>query len=167
MILILYVLKILGLAIATEALTEIGTSSDIIAPWQKRWRLWTYPPNIPPPENPTISQKFKIFVNSLWSCGYCFSVWVAGFFAFFGVYPSDIPAWMYVPWWIINWMLIHRLSNFTHILFELVKRGRVRTYDVILRISESESDESESDLVIEGEDESRAKYANAPDDIQA
>jgi len=160
MVLIFYILKMLGLAIATEAITEIGTSSDIIAPWQKRWRLWTYPLDAPPPENPTKFHKFKVFINSLWSCGYCFSVWVAGVFAFLGIYP-DASVFICIPWWVVNWMLIHRLSNLIHILFELIKRGRIKTYDLTMRIGE---EFSENALTMGDQD---GTNANASDDIKA
>ena len=45
-------------------------------------------------------------------------------------------------------MMIHRLSNLVHILFELIKRGRVRTYDLAIRIDETSQNDHDSDLVI-------------------
>jgi len=151
---IIAVLKIIGLAIATEAFTEIATSSDLIAPWKKKWKLWTYPPNVEPSKDIVFSDKLKRFIDALWSCGYCFSVWVAGAFAFLGMYPSDISIWWCIPWWVVNWMMIHRLSNWVHILFELIKRGRVRTYDLILRIDEVRVAQAGDELVVGDEDES-------------
>lgn len=68
------------------------------------------------------------FLSDLLSCGYCTSVWVAA------VAALAAPRWF--DWWVVNWLImvfmIHRASNFLHVVFSLVKKGRVKTYDIEL-----------------------------------
>jgi hypothetical protein len=123
------------LSIVVEAVTEILTASELTEPFRKKWKAWAYPINNPPPD--TYFQKFKVWVDKLISCGYCTSVWVAGFF---GIWAAKID----FGYWFINWIVIvfslHRVATWVHVVFELVKKGRVRTHDlevsVLMRNSE-------------------------------
>jgi hypothetical protein len=47
---------------------------------------------------------------------------------------------------LVSVFFIHRLSNWLHVLFELVKRGRVKSHDVELHVKfdEYEGDEDGS-----------------------
>ncbi len=131
--------------IATEALTEIFVDAKItdgirlfikkrafpaipVEPIESEQSVMISVPLIIP-----FQQKCWIFAANLSDCGYCVSVWVAGLLALF------MP-WTYVSKYnIINWLLaalvLHRLSNWLHILFMLVKKGRVRTYDLEMKIN--------------------------------
>jgi hypothetical protein len=80
---IIAILTILLLVIATEAITEIITSSILVAPIQTKWRTWAYPLDQPPTG---VFQRILVFIDKLWNCGYCASVWVAAIVAF--VAPS-------------------------------------------------------------------------------
>jgi len=116
--------------IATEAISEIITSSKLTDPLRKRWKSWTYQADGPPPE--TCLQAFKVWFDTLISCGYCTSVWVAGSFALFmpEVIIGDV----------INWFAwtfaIHRASNWLHVTYELVRKGRIASHDVTLSVGE-------------------------------
>ncbi len=72
------------------------------------------------------------FFNDLLSCGYCTSVWVS-----FGAAILS-PRWFLVqtPFigWMVNWLVmvfvLHRISNWLHVAFSIIKKGRVKTYDI-------------------------------------
>lgn len=122
------VIIILLLVIASEAVAEIITSSELTDPWRGAWKKWTYNEDNPPKD--TYFQHFKVFVDKLVSCGYCTSVWTSGFFAIWAPAVFDIS--------IINWLVatfvIHRLSNWLHVLYELIRKGRVKTHDMLIKV---------------------------------
>jgi hypothetical protein len=124
-------LIVLLLVIVTEAITEIITSSTIVAPLQAQWRIWTYPTDRPPTG---IRQRIMSFVDQLWNCGYCASVWVSAVVA--------LAAPTIFNYSIINWMVmtfvLHRLANWLHVVYELIRRGRVNSLEVVLKITEDE-----------------------------
>jgi len=126
------ILILLLLAIAVEATTEILTSSKLIGPFQNKWKQWTYPLDRPPSGG--ILRSFKVFVDDLWSCGYCSSVWVA---AFFGLFAPPIFDNTFINW-LVAVFVLHRLANWLHVAYELIRRGRVSSLDIMLRISENE-----------------------------
>jgi hypothetical protein len=114
------------LVIACEAVTEIITSSKITDPVRLWWKEWTYPADQPPVD--TLIHRFKVFIDSLVSCGYCTSVWISGFFA---IFAPQIFGVVFVNWLVMTFA-IHRLSNWLHVIYERVRRGRVFEIDVNL-----------------------------------
>ena len=121
------ILLLLLLVIACEAVTEIITASEITNPIRSWWKKYTYKLDIPPDD--TFIQKVKIFLDKLISCGYCTSVWVAMPLAFFS------PFTLSVIWWMIMVFVIHRLSNWLHVVYELVRKGRVNTHDLLVKLT--------------------------------
>lgn len=136
------ILYIIILVIATEALTELITSSEISLIFKNKWKKYTYKKDEPPED--TLYQKFKIFVDKLLSCGYCSSVWVAGFLALFAPLIFD----NVVVNWFVCTLLLHRSANLVHVLYELIRKGRVKTYDLLITTRE------ENGTIGEGQGES-------------
>jgi hypothetical protein len=125
--------KFLFAAIVVERITEIITSSDIAAMvFKDRLRVLLY--GI---QKETWFRSFLVFIDKLTSCGYCCSVWVSA-----GV--SIIPEARFFDNYIMNTMLLHGLSNLYHVLYELVKRGRVHSYDINLKQEEPYDASSQS-----------------------
>lgn len=124
-------LTIILLVIVVEAVTEILTSSELTEPFRQAWKRQAYPIDGPPPDD--FYQHARIWSDKLISCGYCTSVWVAAFFAIWA------PTW-FEPI-LINWIcmtfVLHRLANWIHVVFELVKKGRVKTYDLELKLEDN------------------------------
>lgn len=128
------------LIVATERATELVVSSKIFEPIRVRIKSWVYQSDGPPPD--TIFQHFKVMLDYLIHCGYCVSVWVAGFFALF----VDQYFESHVTNWFVSMLFLHGMSNLYHVLYELARRGRISTYDVMLKLTVDttpESDESD------------------------
>lgn len=90
------ILKIVLLAVATEAVVEILAESELFE-WLR-----------------AIMRKTE-FTAALFSCGWCLSVWVAAFWfamAEIGLY------WLAIP------VVIHRLSNLYHNVTHPLERGK-------------------------------------------
>jgi hypothetical protein len=92
----IYVLLVLGLAFATEAVVQLVIKSEFFAPIRR------------------LASKLGPWTAELFQCGYCFSVWVA--LGMISVVPAVI-----LPvsdWRVVNVLLtllvIHRLSNIMH-----------------------------------------------------
>lgn len=139
------IVLIILLAIATEAVSEIITSASITEPLRDWWKRWTYKSDEPPVES--YFQQFKIFIDKLVSCGYCTSVWVAAFFA--------IWAPLFIDYIVSNWLVcafaIHRIANLVHVIYELIRKGRVKTHDLLLKVS---IEDDENGIIGEGKGES-------------
>jgi len=120
------------LIIATEALTEVVVASEFPLFLELRTRLAQLA--IPDTPRRDVKQYLIVAVYKLFSCGYCFSMWSAGFFGFFA--PKLLENGF------INWMcltfVLHRLSNWLHVLYELVRKGRVHSHDVVLKLDKDE-----------------------------
>jgi hypothetical protein len=126
------------LVVATEAVTELIVDAKVFDGWRLKIRQKAYPrieegQALPPP------QKTWVFLAEAINCGYCTSVWVA---LGWGLFTPDIIHWGggcfgLFSCWLINWLLsavvLHRFSNWFHVLFSLVKKGRVKTYDIELK----------------------------------
>lgn len=121
--------------IAIEAITEILVTSallDIIG-----LRTWATNKAMPPDGDFSKARWYHAALYKLMTCGYCTSVWMSFAAAWllpgewFAIYPLDNV--------VIKAFALHRLSNLAHVLFELMKRGRVRTYDVTLNNNEVKS----------------------------
>lgn len=126
------ILQLLILIIAAEAITEIITSSEITVPLRRQIKMWAYPLDEPPVD--TFWQKFKVWLDKLISCGYCSSVWVSFFLAWFAqpIFDNKIINVF------VHTFMIHRMSNYYHVIYEIVRKGRVKTYDLLLKINEDE-----------------------------
>jgi len=109
--------------IAVERVTEIITTSEVFAPIRNCVKKCAY--RYSDPSEISNYRKFLIWVDKLISCGYCTSVWVALVFVLVFM-DKDITL-------IINVFAVHGLSNLYHSIFELVRRGRVNTHDLVLR----------------------------------
>jgi len=113
-------------AIATEAVTEIITSSELFA-WLRaplgRQAL---------PASPQDLRWYWTFLYKVLTCGYCFSVWAA--FALAWTLPGSWAGWL--PWdnLVVKWLLVHRLANWWHVSFVLYQRGRIVPQDILLKI---------------------------------
>lgn len=136
------IIVIILLSIVVEAVTEILTSSEITDPIRLKWKLWAYPDDKPPPD--TTFQAFKIWVDKLISCGYCTSVWVAGFFAVFIPQLYEFQYYSGLLNWIGLTFLSHRISNWIHVVYELIRKGRVKTVDLVVKMEDSDGSIGES-----------------------
>lgn len=118
---------LLMLTIATERITEILVASKLFDPLRNMIKRWAYPLDEMPTD--TYYQNFKVMIDYLVTCGYCVSVWVGYLLAVLSPSVFNIT--------VINWLVmgavIHGLSNLYHCAFEIVRRGRVHTYDVLLK----------------------------------
>ncbi len=135
-----FLLGLICVTIATEAITEILASSKLldiigIRPWASRKAL-------PFDGDYTKVRWYHTALHTLLTCGYCTSVWVSMFFSSWFV-PGDY--FGLLPWnnIIIKIFLIHRLSNLFHASLQLLMRGRVNTSDLSIKhsIEYSESNE--------------------------
>jgi len=118
-------LQIFGLVIAVEAISEIITSSKLTEPIRGMLFKAAFGDGEPP--EPSIKQSVQTFFYNLLDCGYCTSVWVAAFAAFFA--PK-----LFAPSffnWLLSVFIIHRLSNWLHVFYELIRKGRVWSFDVV------------------------------------
>ncbi len=110
--------------IAIEAITEIIVDSDFpLIKWLKR-KIADKAFETPK------TNKIMVAAHDLLNCGYCTSVWVAGFLSIWS------PLYNYFNYYIICWLIstfaFHRISNLVHILYELIKRGRIKMYEIHL-----------------------------------
>lgn len=128
-------LLLLFLVIFVEAVTEILVDAKITGGLRDFIFSRASPPipdNFPEDRDPPVGHAAWRFLNDLFSCGYCMSVWVSAGAALFA------PRWLLSDVWVIgpvvNWMVmlfaIHRISNFGHVCFSILKKGRVKTYDI-------------------------------------
>ena len=117
------------LIVATERATELIVSSKIFEPFRLAIKKWTYNPDIPPSN--TVLQEFKVMLDYLVNCGYCVSVWVGALFGLFATQHFDN---VFISW-LTSALFLHGMANLYHVVYELIKRGRVKTYDIILRAS--------------------------------
>jgi len=134
---------LLLLVIATEAVTEILTTSDIFDPVRQRIKRWVYTFEGPPPV--TYYQSFKVFCDKLIGCGYCTSAWVAVIICFI-TRPYTV-AEFNVHWTVYCFgigIIVHRLSNMYHIIFQLLKKGRVEACDLEVNLGKSTLDTVQS-----------------------
>lgn len=151
-------LLLIFLVIATEAMTEIIVAAKITDGFRFKIAKLAHPlpPEGEPPSEPTSSRRFWIFLHDLFNCGYCTSVWVAMIWALFSPWflHFGVECWITRQiCWVVNWaiavLVLHRLSNWIHILFSLIKKGRVRTYDIELKLEVK--DGSSGQCIVEGE----------------
>lgn len=115
------ILDIILLSVIVERITEIVTTSkiaDLI--YKNRLKYAIYGQN--KPLESTFRSNVLKFIEMVTDCGYCTSVWVA--FGISLLYPSyfDNP--------FFDAMVLHGGSNLYHVIYELVRRGRINTHDI-------------------------------------
>lgn len=116
-------INLILVAFVVERTVEILVDSKLFAP------LRSYIAKKAIPDLAVESQKpyFWWFCHSLSSCGYCMSVWVAGFYAVFfriGIVEFSLMNWM------INALLLHGLSNIIHVIYMIIYKGRVKYHHI-------------------------------------
>lgn len=119
------VLQIILLALATERAVELIVDSKIFDGPRNYIRRWALPDV---PYSSTYG-RLKLMLDYLVHCGYCVSVWVGGFFALFA--PS-IFSNTFINWLVLL-LVLHGLSNLYHVIFQLIYKGRIWTFDVLTR----------------------------------
>ena len=94
----MFVLVVIALAIATEALTELLVKSLIFQDFREKIHLLG------------IS-----FLSKVFSCGYCFSVWSSKFLVLlsFILYFNEITFSTCILYFLVV-LVVHRLSNYIH-----------------------------------------------------
>lgn len=122
-----FIIKMLLLALAIERITEILVASKLLLPVRDYFRQ---------KQLESTGYSGWWFLDGVFQCGYCMSVWVSLGLAW--IWPV-----YFLNYYIINYLIsifvYHGLSNITHVVYELLRRGRVRYYDLSLnykRISE-------------------------------
>lgn len=118
------ILHLVMLIIATERATELVVSSKFFEPLRVAVKRLAYPIDNPPPDNAI--QQFKIALDYFVNCGYCVSVWVSAFIAYLAMEHHEFN-------WLLLMFFLHGASNLYHVLYELLRRGRVKTYDIVLK----------------------------------
>lgn len=138
-----FILVMVVISIVVEAVTEIITSSELTKPLRGWWSRLTYSIDEPPQD--TYYQSFKIWFDKLIGCGYCTSVWVAGFFNIWS--PNVLTGDNFVDW-LINTFSTHRIATWIHVIYELVRKGRVQSHEISLKLDNQfeESVEGEFEL---------------------
>lgn len=116
-------INLILVAFVVERTVEILVDSKLFAP------LRSYIAKKAIPDLAVESQQsyFWWFCHSLSSCGYCMSVWVAGFYAVFfriGIVEFSLMNWM------INALLLHGLSNIIHVIYMIIYKGRVKYHHI-------------------------------------
>jgi hypothetical protein len=136
-IIVLYVLS----AIAVEAISEIITSSDLtfgFRSWLNRLAFPDVPHGVSSLDKSNsaitrlisliefIALRISAWFYKLISCGYCTSVWVAAGISI--ALPKPVEG---ILGWVLCVFVVHRASNLIHVIYELIKKGRVKTFDIM------------------------------------
>jgi hypothetical protein len=120
-------------AAAAERITEIVTDGDIFAEWREFLGHLAFPILLEGQEdirNEYISFLYRK-VYKLFTCGFCFSFWASLFTSWF------LP----MNWHILQVFGVMFLANLTHSVFTLVSKGRVRTYDLLIKTGNQGDDD--------------------------
>lgn len=117
------------IAIIVEGVVELITSSEISdVLFKDKLKIYVYQ-HI---NDKNVLIKFLKFLNKITSCGYCCSVWVS-------MIAALLPEGSYLYYYPANVFALHRLSNYVHSAFELMRRGRVQFHDVRLNAVHKQS----------------------------
>ena len=113
------VVSIVIWAIATEAFVEIVTASEL-----SKIVFLTSLAKLALPLDPTKMRWYWTYLYGLFKCGYCFSV------------VSSLLLTLYLPVehlpFLVQWMVVHRLSNWIHEYVTIMRKGRIAGHDVML-----------------------------------
>lgn len=119
--------------IAVEAVTEIIVDSKLFY----GFRAWLLPKSFD--DNSLFRRamnSLRLFLFNLLNCGYCSSVWVSAVMTYLTLDMYSLDNLSGLPIW-VRWLgmtfIIHRLSNWLHVVYEYVKKGRILTLDVTHR----------------------------------
>lgn len=128
---IVELVQLVLLAVAVEAVTEILVTAKITDGLRNfifRKAMPELPDDFPDYKDPPRGTVLWSFLHDLLSCGYCTSVWVA-------MPAAALAPWLF-GWWVVNFgvmvFVLHRLSNWLHVVYSIVKKGRIKTYDIEL-----------------------------------
>lgn len=127
--------------VAVERITEIITSSEITAPTRAAIGRLAFP--VDKLGQPAKPRRLLVWVSKLINCGWCTSVWVSmGILLYANEYLA-IPSGLF---WLRFFGLVG-LANLWHATFELWRRGRVRTQDLVVKhnINIGEQEEEQED----------------------
>lgn len=128
------IIYIIALAIVVEAVTEIIVDSQLSYPLRNALKRAIYPTDRVPPN--TLIHNSLVFLDKLLSCGYCTSVWVSAFFVLSMPVVSIFSS--HVMSYIVSIFLVHRISNWVHVIYELVRKGRVITHDYMINLNQTQ-----------------------------
>lgn len=130
-----FIISLLLGTIAVEAVTEIVVDSKLFF----GLRTWLYPKNfdeVSASRLAIVIQHARLFLFNLLNCGYCSSVWISAIVAYLTLDMYNLGGLNHLSVW-IKWLgitfVIHRLSNWLHVVYEYVRKGRVLTIDVTHR----------------------------------
>lgn len=131
------IMLVLMAAFAVEAIVEIIVASKLTANVLKRLKKRANPIIIDGCTACADDNRLSFFkfLDGLLNCGYCVSVWIAGFFALFLPPLFDTYSiWLltHLTNWLLTTAILHRLSNWLHVIFMRMKNGRVQTVDIHL-----------------------------------
>jgi hypothetical protein len=138
-------IKISLAALVVESITEIITTSEVMSPFRNTIFKLAYPNPPADVQNTNKHRLFKlvnnicVWIYKLISCGYCTSVWVS---MPVGVSINcNITGNMYVDVFITVFST-HRISNWIHVVYELVRKGRVNSHELFVKIENTETSET-------------------------
>ena len=107
-----YILVILP--IVTEAITQLIGSSTIFEGIRGQLK------------------SINKFMNELMSCKYCLSVWMS-FFACIIFFNINLLVWQSLPYYFIVMILVHRLSNVYHLIFDILNEYKLYKWSIMIR----------------------------------
>ena len=109
------------LSVAAERITEILVASKLVQPLRDILR----DKNI----NSMANYGLWWFLDSVFQCGYCMSVWVSISISWLS--PALISDNFYLNY-IIMIFVVHGFANFYHVIFEYARRGRAKYFEINL-----------------------------------
>ena len=133
-------------AAAAERVAEILADGKIFDWWREALGRWAFPIPLDWDENvawvdarPRYVQFISRKVHDLFTCGWCLSVWACIAASWF--LPGQW--WGFVPYdnIVIKIFGLVFLANLLHAIFRLVHRGRVRTYDLEIRLDKKDRED--------------------------
>ena len=118
--------KIALISLAVERITEIIVASVLLSPIRDYFRS----------KNIMASSGYSVwwFIDSVFQCGYCMSVWVSASLAWVSPYEftDNLPINIF-----ISVFVIHGLANLYHVAYEFARRGRVLHHDININYKKS------------------------------
>ncbi len=127
----LFVILVFGIIV--ERITEILVDSTITETLI-RGPLKNYLFNADRPPTAGCLYSLARFCDQLLSCGYCTSVWVGLGIA--SIAPINFNIAPVLNWLMVG-ILLHGIANLYHVLYQLIRRGRVDTRDYNITVSEA------------------------------
>lgn len=113
-------------AIAAERITEIIVEGSIFTELRSLIAKWSFT------DGPYALIRNKI--GTLITCGWCCNAWICFICSF--ALPGEKLKLIAYDNFIIKWFAVYYLSNLFHAIIRLVHLGRVKTFDVELKVQE-------------------------------